>query len=137
MLCVCPQILLGLVPIPQVSEPYSSIAYLAQRVNLVKFYQLEQTNLSLLSRVIYPSRSHMGSSPSDSSFSSSSSSLAATAISWSAYRICEALALKRSYITSRGGRPDAYRAGMSVFVCLPRSLCLLYFTSLNFYAMCL
>ncbi|XP_029649152.1 guanine nucleotide-binding protein-like 1 [Octopus sinensis] len=94
-LCDCPglvfpsrvpkqlQILCGIYPIAQVREPYSPLMYLAQRVNLVKLLKLQHPN-------------------SESSCPESQS--------WSAFNICDALALKRGFITARTGRPDMYRA---------------------------
>lgn len=96
------QILMGLVPIPQVSEPYSAVAFLAQRVDLVKYYGLKQ-----------PPRPAFIPLPSAAAASNSSAQeVSQQQQEWSAFSICEAVALDRKMFTRQAGRPDAYRAGV-------------------------
>ncbi|KAJ3226402.1 Guanine nucleotide-binding-like protein 1 [Clydaea vesicula] len=75
------QILSGMYKIAQVKEPYSSVQYLAERINLEKALGLLNQNDNDKSNV-----------------------------EWSAWKICEEFALKKGFLTSKSGRPDTYRA---------------------------
>ncbi|KAI8592755.1 hypothetical protein BDZ88DRAFT_406116 [Geranomyces variabilis] len=93
-LCDCPglvfpsivpkplQILSGMYRISQVQEPYTAVAYLAARVPL-------ETILSLH----HPDQDERPEG-----------------WQWSAWKICEAFAWQRGFLTSRAARPDVYRA---------------------------
>ncbi|KND04258.1 hypothetical protein, variant [Spizellomyces punctatus DAOM BR117] len=95
-LCDCPglvfpaivpkplQILAGMYRISQVQEPYTSIQYLAERVPLEEILNLH----------------HPDQDDPDT----------ASTFHWSAWRICEAFALDRGFLTARVARPDVYRA---------------------------
>ncbi|KAJ3151617.1 Guanine nucleotide-binding-like protein 1 [Geranomyces michiganensis] len=93
-LCDCPglvfpsivpkplQILSGMYRISQVQEPYTAVAYLAARVPL-------ETILALH----HPDQDERPEG-----------------WEWSAWKICEAFAWQRGFLTSRAARPDVYRA---------------------------
>lgn len=111
-LCDCPglvfpsyypkqlQVLMGCYPISQLREPYSSIQYLAERVNMVQIlklkpaeeYRHEKPGLNLMT------------------MSERTSTLNGSDQSWSAYTICESWAVLRGFLTAKAGRPDVYRA---------------------------
>lgn len=93
-LCDCPglvfpsrapkqlQVLMGCFPIAQLREPYSTISYLAQRMNLIEILHIKKDKFSDFE---------------DESI-------------WSAYEICEQWGVKRGFLTAKTGRPDVYRA---------------------------
>ena len=84
------QLLCGNTPIAQAREPFATIRYLAEagvHPPLPAAY-----GLSLAAAAEHSSR---------------------TAGAWSPYALCEALAVKRSFLT-RGGRPDVFRAANRV-----------------------
>jgi ribosome biogenesis GTPase A len=84
------QLLCGNTPIAQAREPFSTIRYLAEAG-------------------VHPSLPEAyGLSIDDAAEHSST-----TAGAWSPYALCEALAVKRSFLT-RGGRPDVFRAANRV-----------------------
>lgn len=92
-LCDCPglvfpatvpkvlQIIGGIYPIAQVSDPYSVVGFLAARLPLVQLLKLKHPNTD---------------GDKDAKFS--------------AMDICEAWALKRGFLTAKAARPDVYRA---------------------------
>ena len=92
-LCDCPglvfpatipkvlQIIGGIYPIAQVSDPYSVVGFFAARLPLIKLLKLKHPS----------SESAIGNQ-------------------WSAMEICEAWALKRGFLTAKAARPDVYRA---------------------------
>ena len=80
------QLLCGNTPIAQAREPFSSIRYLAE------------------AGVHPPLHAAYGLSLADAGEHSCT-----VAGAWSPYALCEALAVKRSFLT-RGGRPDVFRA---------------------------
>ncbi|TPX68245.1 hypothetical protein SpCBS45565_g03293 [Spizellomyces sp. 'palustris'] len=83
--CYSPvKILAGMYRISQVQEPYTSIQYLAERVPLEEILKLH----------------HPDQDDPDT----------ASTFHWSAWRICEAFALDRGFLTARVARPDVYRA---------------------------
>jgi ribosome biogenesis GTPase A len=84
------QLLCGNTPIAQAREPFSTIRYLAE------------------AGVHPPLPTAYGLSISDAAEHSCT-----TAGAWSPYALCEALAVKRSFLT-RGGRPDVFRAANRV-----------------------
>ncbi|KAJ1858833.1 hypothetical protein GGF49_005718 [Coemansia sp. RSA 1853] len=93
-LCDCPglvfpcvvgrpmQVLAGLYNTAQVQEPYTSVQYLAERVPVERVLALHP--------------------PADARNPEN--------YVWSAWAICEAFAIDRGFYTSRGARPDVYRA---------------------------
>lgn len=82
------QVLCGLFPIAQVREPYSSIRYLAERVRIEEIYKLDPPpdDRDEYNRNTYP---------------------------WSGWNIAQCLAIKKGY-RSKGGRENAYRAGLEI-----------------------
>ncbi|KAJ2822260.1 hypothetical protein IWW50_004287 [Coemansia erecta] len=96
-LCDCPglvfpcvvgrpmQVLAGLYNIAQVQEPYTSVQYLAERVPVERVLAL------------HPPIDSLGAQRAEN-------------YQWSAWAICEAFAIDRGFYTSRGARPDVYRA---------------------------
>jgi ribosome biogenesis GTPase A len=84
------QLLCGNTPIAQAREPFSTIRYLAE------------------AGVHPPLQAAYGLSVNDAAEHSCT-----TAGAWSPYALCEALAVKRSFLT-RGGRPDVFRAANRV-----------------------
>lgn len=111
-LCDCPglvfpskipkqmQVLMGSFPISQVREPYTSIGYLAQRINIPKLLKLKRNDQDV-----------------------------AESLNWSAYEVCEKWAEMRGYVTSKTGRPDIYRAANHLLrMALDgRTLCLAFY----------
>ena len=88
--CRLLQVLVGNYPVSQLREPFSALAFLAQRLNLPKAYGLR-----------YPYDPDEMPCPEQSNHQ------------WTAFELAEALALKRGY-TLKGGSLDVYRAGKSV-----------------------
>lgn len=114
-LCDCPglvfpsfypkqlQVLMGCYPISQLREPYSSIQYLAERVDMV-----EKLKLKPLDEI-----RHEKPAVNDKYYAPSkvaNSKQVGTSSDWSAWSICESWALHRGFLTARSGRPDVYRA---------------------------
>ncbi|KAJ2123972.1 hypothetical protein IW147_002079 [Coemansia sp. RSA 720] len=97
-LCDCPglvfpcvvgrpmQVLAGLYNTAQVQEPYTSVQYLAERVPVERVLALHP--------------------PADARDPEN--------YVWSAWAICEAFAIDRGFYTSRGARPDVYRASLHI-----------------------
>ncbi|CAD5118923.1 DgyrCDS7598 [Dimorphilus gyrociliatus] len=91
-LCDCPglvfpsltdkslQILSGIYPIAQVREPYSSVGFLSERLDLTKILKLKH--------------------PSDDE----------NCNEWSAWDVCDAWAAKKGFLTAKAARRDVYRA---------------------------
>lgn len=79
------EVLCGLYPIAQLREPYSTIQWLCERLDIVKLFKLE--------------------SPFEE--------IPAEEYDWSAYEVCEQYALKKRYKTKRSN-PDAYRAANEI-----------------------
>ncbi|PXF40095.1 Guanine nucleotide-binding protein-like 1 [Gracilariopsis chorda] len=104
-LCDCPglvfagraarelQILSGMFPISQVREPYSSVKYLAERVPLVDILGLE---------VIVPKLEQYVQ---EEEYVSNG---------WTAWKMCEAWAMKRGFRTAKAARLDVFRAANSI-----------------------
>ncbi|KAJ3015697.1 Guanine nucleotide-binding-like protein 1 [Thoreauomyces humboldtii] len=103
-LCDCPglvfpgivpkplQILSGMYRISQVQEPYTAVAYLASRVPLEKVLSLHHADQD------DPETREQ--------------------FKWSAWKMCEAFALQRGFMTARASRPDVYRsANMILRMC--------------------
>jgi len=76
------QVLCGLFPVAQTSEPYSVIKFLAERVPIEKIYRLKPPDTDDWLNANYK---------------------------WTAYDICESLAIKKGFMT-RARRADTYRA---------------------------
>lgn len=105
-LCDCPglvfpgnaprelQILAGMYPISQVREPYAAIKYLAERVPLVDILNLERE----ISRL---EKEHEESGY-------------VSATGWTAWKICEAWAVKRGFRTAKAARLDVFRAANNI-----------------------
>jgi len=114
-LCDCPglvfpsyypkqlQVLMGCYPISQLREPYSSIQYLAERVNVV-----EKLKLKPIDEVRHqkPATKDLEEVVDKKDISQQ----AGTSEEWSAFTICESWAVHRGFLTARSGRPDVYRA---------------------------
>ncbi|KAI9199722.1 uncharacterized protein BJ171DRAFT_517612 [Polychytrium aggregatum] len=100
-LCDCPglvfpslippqlQILSGMYKIAQVQEPYSVVQYLAERI---------------------PLETILGVSFIDDNDNKVDSEEDRGPREWSAWKICEAFAIQRGFLTARAARPDVYRA---------------------------
>ncbi|XP_060582355.1 guanine nucleotide-binding protein-like 1 [Ruditapes philippinarum] len=108
-LCDCPglvfpskidrdlQILGGIYPIAQVREPYSTINYLAERLDLPRILQIKP--------------------PDDD--------VDITTYRWSAMDICEAWADKRGFLTAKAARLDSYRSANNLLrMALEGRICL-------------
>ncbi|KAJ2455427.1 hypothetical protein EV183_000759 [Coemansia sp. RSA 2336] len=120
-LCDCPglvfpcvverpmQVLAGLYNIAQVQEPYTSVMYLAERVPVERVLTLQPPvdNPDLLQGVNYK---------------------------WSAWSICEAFAHERGFYTSKGARPDVYRAALHILRWVLDGRILLSFKPPNFFS---
>jgi len=76
------QVLCGLFPVAQTSEPYSVIKFLAERISIEKIYRLKPPDTDDWLNPNYK---------------------------WTAYDICESLAIKKGYMT-KAKRSDTYRA---------------------------
>jgi len=114
-LCDCPglvfpsyhpkqlQVLMGCYPISQLREPYSSIQYLSERVDVVS-----KLNLKPAEEIRHekPAVNDANYTPAETVRSDQ----AGTSSQWSAWTICESWALHRGFLTARSGRPDVYRA---------------------------
>ncbi|XP_076436315.1 guanine nucleotide-binding protein-like 1 [Babylonia areolata] len=99
-LCDCPglvfpshvdkslQIVSGIFPIAQVREPYSTVGYLAQRLDLPTLLHLTHPEMA-------------GKPP---------SAARSKVVKWSAFDVCESWAVKCGYHTAKASRPDVYRA---------------------------
>lgn len=133
-LCDCPglvfpsyypkqlQVLMGCYPISQLREPYSSIQYLAERVNMV-----EKLNLKPAEEV-----RHEKPAINDPDYTPSRTlgpKQVGTSSDWSAWTICESWAVHRGFLTARSGRPDVYRAANHLLrMALDgRTLCMTFF----------
>lgn len=104
-LCDCPglvfpglvprelQILAGMFPISQVREPYGAVKYLAERVPLVDLLSLEMEVPRL------------------EEFTEENGYLRT---GWTAWKICEAWAMKRGFRTAKAARLDVFRAANSI-----------------------
>lgn len=115
-LCDCPglvfpsyypkqlQVLMGCYPISQLREPYSSIQYLAERVDVVTKLKLKPVDEirhqrpALAAELNYEPAKRLDGEEGTSDQS------------WSAFSICESWAVLKGFLTARAGRPDVYRA---------------------------
>lgn len=116
-LCDCPglvfpsyypkqlQVLMGCYPISQLREPYSSIQYLAERVNMV-----EKLKLKPIDEVRHQKPAFNDQNYQYESRKQDRSKQVGTSEEWSAFSICESWAVHRGFLTARSGRPDVYRA---------------------------
>eukprot|EP00177_Eucheuma_denticulatum_P006295 GFKZ01011483.1.p1 GENE.GFKZ01011483.1~~GFKZ01011483.1.p1 ORF type:complete len:695 (+),score=98.00 GFKZ01011483.1:210-2294(+) len=105
-LCDCPglvfpgnaprelQILAGMYPIAQVREPYAAIKYLAERVPLVDILKLDKEIKGLEEDHEEPGY--------------------VSETGWTAWKICEAWALKRGFRTAKAARLDVFRAANNI-----------------------
>lgn len=105
-LCDCPglvfpglaprelQVLAGMYPIAQAREPYAAVKYLADRVPLVRILNLESEIERLEADVEEPGY------------------IASTG--WTAWKICEAWAIKRGFRTAKAARLDVFRAANNI-----------------------
>lgn len=133
-LCDCPglvfpsyypkqlQVLMGCYPISQLREPYSSIQYLAERIDMV-----EKLKLKPIDEI-----RHEKTPANDQNYGFNKvvdSKTVGTSSEWSAWSICESWAMHRGFLTARSGRPDVYRAANHLLrMALDgRTLCLSFF----------
>lgn len=105
-LCDCPglvfpgnaprelQILAGMYPIAQVREPYAAIKYLAERVPLVDILKLDKEITGLEEDHDEPGY--------------------VSETGWTAWKICEAWALRRGFRTAKAARLDVFRAANNI-----------------------
>lgn len=114
-LCDCPglvfpsyypkqlQVLMGCYPISQLREPYSSIQYMAERIDMVELLKLKPVDEI---RHEKPALNDPNYRP----VKVMNKNQAGTSSDWSAWSICESWAMDRGFLTARSGRPDVYRA---------------------------
>lgn len=114
-LCDCPglvfpsyypkqlQVLMGCYPISQLREPYSSIQYLAERVNMVEKLKLKPADEVRHEKPAINDRNYTPAT-------TKGLKKAGTSAEWSAFTICESWAMHKGFLTARSGRPDVYRA---------------------------
>jgi ribosome biogenesis GTPase A len=114
-LCDCPglvfpsfypkqlQVLMGCYPISQLREPYSSIQYLAERVDMVAKLKLKPADEVRQQKPAVNDHNYVP-------MKTVGSKQVGTSSDWSAWTICESWALHRGFLTARSGRPDVYRA---------------------------
>lgn len=114
-LCDCPglvfpsyypkqlQVLMGCYPISQLREPYSSIQYLAERVNMVEKLKLKPVDEVRHQKPALNDRNYAPAKVEEIK-------KVGTSEEWSAFTICESWAVHRGFLTARSGRPDVYRA---------------------------
>lgn len=117
-LCDCPglvfpshypkqlQVLMGCYPISQLREPYSSIQYLAERVNVVEKLKLKPIDEVRHQKPALNDQNYIPIEIVDAN----QTKKAGTSGEWSAWTICESWAVHRGFLTARSGRPDVYRA---------------------------
>lgn len=122
-LCDCPglvfpsyypkqlQVLMGCYPISQLREPYSSIQYLAERVDMVEKLKLKPVDEIRHEKPALNDRNYV---PTAVESDKPGSKQAGTSEEWSAYTICESWAVHKGFLTARSGRPDVYRAANHV-----------------------
>jgi ribosome biogenesis GTPase A len=89
------QAIVGNYPVSQLREPFSAVAFLARRCNLPKTYGLS-----------FP----YDEEDDDGKDKGESEAREGVAHEWSAFEICEALAMKRGF-RFKGGSCDVYRSG--------------------------
>lgn len=118
-LCDCPglvfpsyypkplQVLMGCYPISQLREPYSSIQYLAERVDIVGKLKLKPVDEI---RHEKPALNDRNYTPVRVIDGKPEKQTAGCSGQWSAYTICESWAVLRGFLTARSGRPDVYRS---------------------------
>lgn len=114
-LCDCPglvfpsyypkplQVLMGCYPISQLREPYSSIQYLAERVDMVEKLKLKPADEIRHEKPAVNDRNY-------APVKTIGCKRVGTTSDWSAWTICESWAMHRGFLTARSGRPDVYRA---------------------------
>lgn len=109
LLCDCPglvfpsvvyprhlQILMGIYPIAQVQEPFSAVQYVA-----------EHSELPL--QLIYKLQPPIDDVVDEADAAVSQHEVLESDFEWSAFAICEAVALANQFLSARGGRADAHR----------------------------
>lgn len=150
-LCDCPglvfpsyypkqlQVLMGCYPISQLREPYSSIQYLAERVNMVEKLNLKPVDEIRHFKPALNDRNYTSAKVIRKEAKANENNVEGeedkkpnvplieckqqpdikttghkdgklTSDSWSAYTICESWAVVRGFLTAKAGRPDVYRA---------------------------
>lgn len=133
-LCDCPglvfpsyypkqlQVLMGCYPISQLREPYSSIQYLAERIDMVAKLKLKPADEVRHQKPAINDRNYIP-------IEVRGEKQAGTSAEWSAWTICESWALHRGFLTAKSGRPDVYRAANHLLrMALDgRTLCLAFY----------
>ena len=123
---------MGIYPIAQVAEPFSAVQYLAERVPIDAYYGIkpDPDNVNAVesgSRGGGKASAQYSDDDSDDGSGGGGGNrkkggkkraqgkqqkaAIASEHRWSAYELCEALAVKKSLLASKGGRPDLHRAG--------------------------
>ena len=87
------QILAGMFPVSQVREPYPVVKYLAERVDLVKVLNLDAEVERL--EAFNEEKNYVKDG-------------------WTAWKICEAWAMKRGFRTAKAARLDVFRAANNI-----------------------
>lgn len=90
------QVVSGSFPIAQTREPFSAVQFLAERIPIETIYKLTPPASATESATTSSGTSSGGASP-------------AKPFEWSAWSICESVALKKGFF-NRQGAPDGYRA---------------------------
>lgn len=90
---------MGCFPIAQLREPYSSVNYIAERIDLIKILRIKKSDENYLNQ------------------------------GWSAMEICEQWAIKRGFFAAKSARPDVYRAANQILrMALDgRTICLTFY----------
>lgn len=136
VLCDCPglvfpaldmpkalQALSGVLPLPQLREPFSAVQYLAERIPLETIYGLSPP-------VAVTTKKKVASEFEDDMFAGLTAEdehKAGAPFPWSAVTICEALARKRNYILAGGGRLDIHKAALEILYDVVSGQTVLYF----------
>lgn len=137
-LCDCPglvfpsfypkplQVLMGCYPISQLREPYSSIQYLAERIDMVERLKLKPVDEIRHEKPALNDRNYVSA---EVKSDKSKPKQVGTSDEWSAYTICESWAVHKGFLTARSGRPDVYRAANHILrMALDgRTLCMVFY----------
>lgn len=134
LLCDCPglvfpaldmpkalQALSGVLPLPQLREPFSAIQYLGERVPLEVIYGLSPPAAKAkVTTAEFEGDMFAGLTVEDER-------KAGAPYPWSAVSICEALARKRNYVLAGGGRLDIHKAALEILNDVVAGQTVLYF----------
>ena len=113
------QVLCGIFPISQLREPYSAIAYLAERVPLERIYGLRRAQHDDGPNAVSGARHAHGHDDDDEEEEVREVGRALNAaeqdVGWSAWELCEAFARQRGFtVKGSNGRWDTHRAANAI-----------------------